>query len=102
MTRHIEPPLARIREETESNHQVFVRLCAGFARHEGRYALMKSGLIIDFFASRQEAMLVGIERCLDRIFSIHRVRTKHHRPRWPARDAPPAHDLPADPEQLSG
>ena len=70
----IEPPLARIRQETESNQQAFLRQGDSCARHEGAYALMKSGIIIGFYPTSSSAMLVGYERCLDRVFSIHRVR----------------------------
>jgi hypothetical protein len=87
-----DPPLERIVRETEANQQAFLRLRAGFVRHEGEYALMKSGLILDFFASPEAAMLAGYERCIDRIFSIHRVRA-HDRRKQP-RDEQPTGDLP--------
>ena len=50
-----------------------MRLRVDFAHHEGEYALMKSGMIIDFFSSRRSALLAGHERFVDRLFSIHRV-----------------------------
>jgi hypothetical protein len=68
-----EPSLEVIRRETAANHAAFVRLRVSFARHGGTYALMKSEMIIDFFPDRQSALLAGHERCLDRLFSIHRV-----------------------------
>ena len=69
-----EPPLGRIREEVASNYQVFLHLRDGLTGHEGNYALMRSGMIIDYFPSRSSAVLAGHERFLDRVFSIHRVR----------------------------
>ncbi len=71
-----EPPLERIKQETDSNYQTFLRLRETFTRHEGEYALMKAGLILDFFPTSQAAMLAGHERCLDQVFSIHRVRAR--------------------------
>ncbi len=68
-----EPPLEVITRETAANHEAFTRLRVHFTHHEGNYALMKSGLIIDFFADRQSALLAGHERFLDRLFSVHRV-----------------------------
>jgi hypothetical protein len=76
-----EPPLERIVQETESNHQAFLRLRDGVTRHEGDYALMKAGIIIDFFPSSRSALLAGYERILDRVFSIHRVRADETRRR---------------------
>jgi hypothetical protein len=87
-----EPPLERIVRETEANQQAFLRLRSGFSRHEGEYALMKAGLILDFFRTPESAMLAGYERCIDRIFSIHRVRA-HDRRKHP-RDEQPTGDLP--------
>ncbi len=68
-----DPPIEKIRQETTENQEAFTRLRVGFTHHEGEYALMKSGMIIDFFASRQSALLAGHERFVDRLFSIHRV-----------------------------
>ena len=68
-----EPPLQVIMRETADNQEAFTRLRVDFTHHEGAYALMKSGMIIDFFADRQSALLAGHERCLDRLFSVHRV-----------------------------
>ena len=69
-----EPPLGRIREEVTSNYQVFLRLREGLTGYEGNYALMRSGMIIAYFPSRNSAVLAGHERFLDRVFSIHRLR----------------------------
>ncbi len=68
-----EPSLEVITRETAANHKAFTRLRVDFTHHEGAYALMKSGMIIDFFANRQSALLAGHERFLDRLFSVHRV-----------------------------
>jgi hypothetical protein len=62
-----------IRLETTTNHEAFARLRPGFTQREGEYALMKSGMIIDFFPDRQSALLAGHQRFLDRLFSVHRV-----------------------------
>ena len=59
--------------ETTANQEAFARLRVDFTHHEGEYALMKSGMIIDFFFNRRSAMLAGHERFVDRLFSIHRV-----------------------------
>ena len=67
-----------IRLETTTNQEAFRRLREGFAEHEGEYALMKSGLLIDFFIDRRSALLAGHDRFLDRLFSVHRV-TPHDR-----------------------
>lgn len=68
-----EPPLEVIVRETAANQEAFTRLRVEFTRHEGNYALMKSGMIIDFFADRQSALLAGHERFLDRLSPVHRV-----------------------------
>ncbi len=68
-----DPPIERIRLETATNHEAFTRLRDGFAQHEGEYALMKSGMVVDFFTNRRSALLAGQERFLDRLFSVHRV-----------------------------
>ena len=68
-----DPPIENIRRETTANQEAFARLRLGFTHHEGEYALMKSGMIIDFFSDRRSAMLAGHERFVDRLFSIHRV-----------------------------
>ena len=68
-----EPPLEVIMRETAANLEAFTRLRATYVCHTGAYALMKSGMIIDFYADRQSAMLAGHERFLDRLFSVHRV-----------------------------
>ena len=68
-----EPPLQVIMRETADNQEAFTRLRVDFTHHEGAYALMKSGMIIDFFADRQSALLAGHERFIDRLFSVHRV-----------------------------
>ncbi len=80
------PPIETIRLETTTNQEAFARLRAGFTQHEGEYALMKSGMIIDFFADRRSALLAGNERFFDRLYSVHRV-TPHDRRR--AEAAPP-------------
>ncbi len=67
------PPLEVIVRETAANQEAFTRLRVDFTHHEGNYAVMKSGMIIDFFADRQSALLAGHERFLDRLFSVHRV-----------------------------
>lgn len=66
-----------IRLETTTNQEAFRRLRTKFARHEGQYALMKSGLVIDLFADRQSALLAGHERFLDRLFSVHRISRRN-------------------------
>ena len=68
-----DPPIEKIRQETTANQEAFARLRVGFTHHEGEYALMKSGMVIDFFANRRSALLAGHERFVDRLFSIHRV-----------------------------
>jgi hypothetical protein len=71
----IAPPLEWLRREAESNYQVFLRLRDGLTGHEGKYALMRSGMVIDYFSSASSALMAGDERFFDRVFSIHRVRT---------------------------
>ena len=66
-----------MREEAASNYQVFLRLRKGLTGREGNYALMRSGMIIDYFHSTSSALLAGDERFLDRVYSIHRVRAPH-------------------------
>jgi hypothetical protein len=68
-----EPPLEVIVRETAANQEAFTRLRADFAHHEGNYALMKSGMIIDFFADRKSALLAGHERFVDQLYSVHRM-----------------------------
>ncbi len=65
--------------ETANNHEAFARLRMDFTHHEGSYALMKAGMIIDFFADRHSALLAGHERFLDRLFSVHRVSPHERR-----------------------
>jgi hypothetical protein len=70
-----------VRRETIANQEAFTRLRDDFGRHDGQYALMRSGMVIDFFRDRHAAFLVGRERFLDGLFSIHRVLTherRHH------------------------
>ena len=74
-----EPPLEVIVRETAANQEAFARLRVNFTCHDGEYALMKSGLVIDFFANRQSALLVGHERFPDRLFSVHRVLPHNRR-----------------------
>ncbi len=73
--------------ETADNHEAFTRLRVQFAHHEGSYALMKSGMIIDFYPDRQSALLAGHERFIDRLFSVHRV-LPHERRRGGERHSP--------------
>ncbi len=74
-----EPPIEIIRRETIMNQEAFARLRIGIARHEGEYALMKSGLIIDFFPDRRSALVAGHDRFIDRLFSVHRVQAHERR-----------------------
>ena len=71
----IKPPLHRIKTEVAFNYDALQRLRVSLARYEGQYALMRSGMIVDYFASTSSANLAGHERFLDQIFSIHRIRT---------------------------
>ena len=68
-----------IRLETTTNQQAFTRLRGSFTHHEGEYALMKSGMVIDFFADRKSALRAGQERFFDRLYSVHSVQPHDRR-----------------------
>ncbi len=74
-----DPPIELIRLETTTNQEAFARLRQSFAHHEGEYALMKSGLVIDFYPDRKSALTAGHERYADRLFSVHRVQPHERR-----------------------
>ena len=79
MERAPDPPIETIRLETTTNQEAFARLRANITHHEGEYALMKSGMVIDFYADRRAALLAGHERFIDRLFSVHRVQPHERR-----------------------
>ena len=70
-----------IRLETMTNQEAFTRLRGNFAHHEGEYALMKSGLVIDFFPDRRSALRAGFDRFFDRLYSVHSVQPHERRHR---------------------
>jgi len=42
--------------------------------HEGQYALMRDGRIIEYFGSPREALLAGRRQFADDLFSVQEVR----------------------------
>lgn len=67
--------LDEIKRETECNHRALdAKLEQLRAEFGGRFALMRKGVIVDWFASDVEALRQGRARYSDRLYSIHRVR----------------------------
>ena len=42
--------------------------------HEGQYALMRNGNIVEYFCSPREALLAGRKRFADDLFSVQEIR----------------------------
>ena len=57
------------------NYASFIqRLPELLLSHEGQFALMRDGNIVEYFDSPRQALLVGRERFTDDLFSVQEIR----------------------------
>ena len=57
------------------NYDAFMqRLPELLSDHEGQYALMRDGSIVEYFYSPREALLAGRQRFADDLFSVQEIR----------------------------
>lgn len=62
-------------EEIDRNLERFLEVLPSLVNdHEGQYALIRHGRILEFFDSAMDAQIAGNQRFDDKIFSIQRVR----------------------------
>jgi hypothetical protein len=64
-----------IQEEVDRNYEAFTKMLPSILpRHRDKYALMKSGEIIGYFSTAEDARTAGdIKFIEDKIFSIQQV-----------------------------
>ena len=57
------------------NYTAFMqRLPELLLAHEGQYALMRDGNIVEYFCGPREALLAGRQRFADDLFSVQEIR----------------------------
>jgi hypothetical protein len=62
-------------EEIDRNLQRLSEILPDLMReHEGQYALMRHGVVVDFFDDVLDAQIAGNQRFDDSIFSVQRVQ----------------------------
>ena len=65
----------RLREQVEGNYRAFAeRLPSLLASHQGKFALMRDGEIVEFFDTARDAYVTGQKLFkVDQIFSVQEV-----------------------------
>ncbi|MSP03156.1 MAG: hypothetical protein EXR07_19230 [Acetobacteraceae bacterium] len=77
MDEYLEPAMSHAKsDEIDRNLQRLSEIPPGLMRdHEGQYALMRHGDVVDFFPDAIDAQIAGNRRFDDNIFSIQCVQS---------------------------
>jgi hypothetical protein len=70
------PERDKLQTEIDRNFDIFQRELPNLTRHEGKFALMRHGDIINFYDTLADAVSTGNAIYEDRIFSVQRVTDK--------------------------
>jgi hypothetical protein len=70
------PDKQALQAEVDANFEAFQRELPRLTAHQGKFALMRNGHIVNFYDTLGDAVSTGNAIYTDRIFSVQRVTDK--------------------------